>query len=281
MDRLEISLEELKKIQIEILDDVHSFCEQKGLTYFLSSGTLIGAIRHKGYIPWDDDIDIYMPRKDYDAFAESYNHYAEGYRMVTLSTDDQCSIAYGKVEKTGTRIVENVDNPMRIGVNIDVFPLDGVPDDEKHRKRYFNRLQRLRYALVLKDVSVNWKSRSFVKNMTLVIGKILLAGRSLRDITMQFDRMIDRTLDKTKYVCNITGRNDFGIIFSRAAINGTDDVEFEGKMYKTMVGWDEYLTTTYGDYLTPPYTRVTSLIYSVLRGLTQIIPSRLGFSLCG
>ena len=64
-----ICLEELKKIQVEILDEVHSYCERKGLVYFLSSGTLIGAIRHKGYIPWDDDIDIYMPRPNYGQFV--------------------------------------------------------------------------------------------------------------------------------------------------------------------------------------------------------------------
>ena len=64
----EISLDELKRIQVEILDQVHSFCKNNEITYYLSSGSLIGAIRHKGYIPWDDDIDIYMPRLDYERF---------------------------------------------------------------------------------------------------------------------------------------------------------------------------------------------------------------------
>lgn len=94
----EISLEELKKIQIEILDEVHSYCEQKGLVYFLSSGTLIGAIRHKGYIPWDDDIDIYMPRPDYEKFVSTFNESAYKYRVISLSTDKSCSFAYAKVD---------------------------------------------------------------------------------------------------------------------------------------------------------------------------------------
>lgn len=79
-----ICLEELKKIQIEILDEVHCYCEQKGLVYFLSDGTLIGAIRHKGYIPRDDDIDVMMPRKDYQHLLDVYSsdkytlyHYAK------------------------------------------------------------------------------------------------------------------------------------------------------------------------------------------------------------
>lgn len=66
-------INELRQIQMGILDHVHRFCEAHGLTYFLSSGTLIGAVRHKGYIPWDDDIDIYMPRKDYEQFLKIYS----------------------------------------------------------------------------------------------------------------------------------------------------------------------------------------------------------------
>ena len=65
-------IHELRQIQMDILDDVHRFCEANGLRYFLSSGTLIGAVRHKGYIPWDDDIDIYMPRQDYEQFLKTY-----------------------------------------------------------------------------------------------------------------------------------------------------------------------------------------------------------------
>ena len=247
-----ICLEELKKIQIEILDEVHSYCEQKGLVYFLSSGTLIGAIRHKGYIPWDDDIDIYMPRPDYEKFVNTFNGSADKYRVISLSTDKNCSFAYAKVERTGTRIIEQVDHPMEIGVNIDVFPVDGVPDGEKRRNLYFSKIQRLRDAMILKDVSVNWRGRSLLKNFALIGGKLLLSGKSLRSLAMSLDKAIDKSLTDSQYVCNMVLGNGIKSIFSRKAIDGTVDVEFEGKLYKTMVGWDEYLTKTYGDYLTPP-----------------------------
>ena len=248
----EISLEELKKIQIEILDEVHSYCEQKGLVYFLSSGTLIGAIRHKGYIPWDDDIDIYMPRPDYEKFVSTFNGSADKYRVISLSTDKSCSFAYAKVERRGTRIIEQVDHPMEIGVNIDVFPVDGVPDEEKCRNHYFSKIQRLRDAMILKDVSVNWRGRSLLKNFALMGGKLLLSGKSLRSLAMRLDKTIDKSLTDSQYVCNMVLGNGIKSIFSRKAIDGTVDVEFEGKKYKTMIGWDEYLTKTYGDYLTPP-----------------------------
>ena len=80
-------IQELRQIQMGILDEVHHFCEAHGLRYFLSSGTLIGAVRHKGYIPWDDDIDIYMPRKDYEQFLQTYSDAKGIYRAINPQTE--------------------------------------------------------------------------------------------------------------------------------------------------------------------------------------------------
>ena len=162
---------------------------------------------------------------------------------------------------------------MEIGVNIDVFPVDGVPDDEKRRNRYFSKIQRLRDAMILKDVSVNWRGWSLLKNLALIGGKLLLSGKSLRSLAVSLDKAIDNSLTDSQYVFNMVLGNGIKSIFSRKAIEGTVDVEFEGKLYKTMVGWDEYLTKTYGDYLIPlplPYTTLTSFIYSILHGFAGV-----------
>ena len=78
-----IPIEEVKKIQLDILDSVAQFCEERGLRYYLAYGTLLGAVRHKGYIPWDDDIDLHMPRPDYERFLREYNQAPTPYRVVS------------------------------------------------------------------------------------------------------------------------------------------------------------------------------------------------------
>ena len=259
----EIALDELKRIQIEILDEVHAYCEKNHLTYFLSSGTLIGAVRHKGYIPWDDDIDIYMPRNDYEEFLDSFNESEKEYRVFSLKTDSSCTLAYAKVERVGTRIIETLVNPRTVGVNIDVFPLDGVPDDLAKRRVYFSKIQRIRNAMVLKDVSVDFKKRGLVKNLILIVGRFALCFKSMRRLAVELDSMVDKHCPETEFVCNLIMGNGIQSVFSRDAVRDVTDVEFEGKRYKTMLGYKEYLTRTYGDYmqLPPVEKRVSTHVF--------------------
>lgn len=109
-------INELRQIQMGILDNVHRFCEAHGLTYFLSSGTLIGAVRHKGYIPWDDDIDIYMPRKDYEQFLQIYSDETGRYRAINPQTESHYYYTFAKVVDQKTRMVEKETEGYEIGV---------------------------------------------------------------------------------------------------------------------------------------------------------------------
>ena len=136
-------IHELRSIQMGILDHVHDYCERHGLRYFLSSGTLIGAVRHKGYIPWDDDIDIYMPRQDYEQFLRNFLDGTGHFRVLAPSPWERAGgeipyyYTFAKVVDTRTLMVETETKGFEIGVFMDIFPVDYVTDDLKERQRVF------------------------------------------------------------------------------------------------------------------------------------------------
>ena len=154
MSKEKLSLEEIKKLQLDILIKVADFCEKHNLRYFIAYGTLIGAIRHKGYIPWDDDIDIVMPRKDYNKFIELFNQENKNPNYLAIAPF-KGNHPILKVADTRTYIKSEIfKNPHKKGVYraIDVFPLDGVPEDETEFKEWYQKLYRLYYRYYKKQL---------------------------------------------------------------------------------------------------------------------------------
>ena len=148
----EIGIEELKSLQVDILKKIHSFCEEKNLRYFIAYGSLIGAIRHKGYIPWDDDIDIVMPRKDYDLFINSFNGNVDNLHVLCPENTPSYYTPYANVCDKRTILDEfhlthfGID----VGVKIDVFPLDNVPEDSCQYKHLIDKMRRLNSIILTK-----------------------------------------------------------------------------------------------------------------------------------
>lgn len=239
-------IQELRQIQMGILDKVHQFCEQHGLRYFLSSGTLIGAVRHKGYIPWDDDIDIYMPRQDYEQFLLTFSDAQDIYRVLNPATEPHYYYTFAKVVDQRTRMVEKETEGYEIGVYMDIFPVDYVTDDLQERQRIFKEKKRL-YKIRRCKIS---NSNPLQSQLAYVVYKYW--PLSVRQIEREIRRMI--VLDEpTHTVCNMTEAGP-GIkgCFPAEDIASAVDIEFEGRLYKTMVGYKDYLERTYGDYMTLP-----------------------------
>ena len=166
------SLDELKKIELDIMIKVHQFCEENGIKYYMIAGTLIGAIRHKGFIPWDDDIDIAMPREDYEKFLKIFPEY--GKKNNLLAVNNRTKPYYGrpmtKVIDTRTSLTEpeyRSDDP--IGVFVDIWVMDGVPDDASKGDwlKKMRREKEILFASVYKATT----QFSFVKNLAILLGR--------------------------------------------------------------------------------------------------------------
>ena len=248
-----IATEELKSIQLDLLQKTADFCESNGLRYFLIGGTLIGAIRHKGYIPWDDDIDIAMPREDYDIFVKTFNKPENYYQVTNISNDTDYALAFAKVYDNRT-IIKQLQYPSdKFGVFIDVFPADGVKDAAQVYK-----IMRLRKFLNTKRA--NYYRRTLSKNIINTFGKILLLPFSAHQIATWIDNEARKyafgSVPKAGVIANPYGP---GEIVDKSVFDSDIYQEFEGRKYRIPVGYDKWLRSIYGDYmqLPPEKDRVT------------------------
>lgn len=250
-----LSIEEIKEIQLQILDEVNNFCEKEGIEYFLGYGTLIGAVRHKGYIPWDDDIDIVMKRDQYETFLSKFNSSSRIFKVYSCDNCDWFPYPFAKISDERTVLIEENDEMKNnIGINIDVFPLDELPI--KSIKNVYIRI--LNNLLTLKSVKVN-SSRKFYKNLILRIGKITTAFIKANTISQQINILAVNNNTNANYLGNIVFTDSSTDFAPQDAFSSKFKISFESREYYINKGYDEWLSNYYGDYMQLPPTekRVT------------------------
>ncbi len=247
----EMSLTEIRKVQIELLEDFHNFCGKNKLRYFLDAGTLLGAIRHDGFIPWDDDIDVTMPRDDYNKFSTLAK---DGYGNSILLPAEKSIYTNLKILDRRTKLVEfplTIKN--ELGIYIDVYPKDGIPD--KSFKSYWlcKKVHLLDLLYWFNKVSIyKWqKSENIIKRMLAFFGRIIMNDNLRYWPLKKTDELATKyEFDESPYVATIitegmktcVKRNCFESKLKK----------FENLMLNIPVGYDEYLQALYGDYMTPP-----------------------------
>lgn len=256
-----IETDELKEICLEILQAVHGFCEENGIMYSLACGTLIGAVRHKGYIPWDDDIDLYMLRDDYNKFLSIFPQiYKDKYSLVSLERSSQWNCPFAKVFDIRTIMIEDKRTEIKgVGIGIDIFPIDNAPNDDIVWSKYEKRRRLLRNIYVMKDL--RWrKSRSLLKNLLVQLCSIPLYFFSARFLASKMNVYSQKfNLEESKYYAENSYGEPYNERFSKSAFSKTIDWPFEKYMFKIMIGYDEYLRNFYGDYMQlPPLEKQTS-----------------------
>jgi len=249
------SIDELKKIQLNILLSFHQFCTENNIKYSLAAGTLIGAIRHKGFIPWDDDIDVYLMRNEYNKLISLYpDVYQNNYSLITIEREEKWHRSFGKLYDNRTIEIENTRNRYEgIGIGIDVFPIDEVPDDMSEWERYEKKRRFLRNMMSLKALKYS-KSRSLSKNLLIIVGQLLLCPFSFACLAKKMDKHAQ--LHNGKGYIHVY-ENCLGVYNSRHPwlkedIEEVMDANFEGNIVKIMQGYDDYLKTVYGDYMKLP-----------------------------
>ncbi len=250
----QLDIDEIKKIQLSILDYVHKFCVENDIHYSLCGGTLIGAVRHKGYIPWDDDIDIMMPRPDYEKFCSIFNLTCENLnlKVLTCFNDKQYFQPFAKVVDTRTKLMEFYDRPVdNLGVYIDVFPADFLPDNSVDREKYWKRIFKRRNFATIIYQKKNRKEgciKSFLRILLFYLFYPLPANVFAKLVN---NFAVKRNLPSDYMACSVFGYGEKEEM-PKSVFDYFVELDFEGKKYNAMYDYKTYLTNIYGDYMELP-----------------------------
>lgn len=257
-----IDLEELKSIQLDVMQVFHDFCVANDIKYSLGGGSLLGAIRHNGYIPWDDDIDVYMLRTEYNKFLELFPDLYQGiYKVASFERDKSWNRAYGKLYDTRNVLKEQkTSNEKHLGVNLDLFPIDFVPSDEKKWQSY-NKKRRFLLSLFYSKLTTLRGDRSLSKNLGILALKCITFFVPIRLLGKLINRYAQRYNGKEKEYVFTTAEGWRVKKPYHASVYDTYYLhQFEDKEFYIMAGYDEALRCLYGnDYmqLPPENKRIT------------------------
>lgn len=255
----QLSIEETQKISLEILDVIADLCEELGLRYFLFYGTLIGAVRHQGYIPWDDDLDIMMPRKDHDIlmeYLEKNIHKYEHLEIFNHEINAKYPYMITRISDKRYRIIMDNEKEYGMGIFIDIYPFDGLGNTKEEALSYGmkgDRLSSLCYQATRKRYAVETTTSKFRKLIKLPV--FLFAKMCGKDFFQNKLQKLARVkpYDDYKYVgCVVWLSGGMRDIFLRKWFDDYVKLPFGEKEYRVPIEYDAFLKQVYGDYMTLP-----------------------------
>lgn len=242
----ELTQNEIKKIELDILIELDGLCRANHINYSITYGTLIGAIRHKGFIPWDDDIDVMMTRDDYEKFLSVWH---DGkYKLFTLKKGMDFWPLFSRISDSRTTL-----EPPRIcnhGIWVAVIPYDKIPTDEEERSKHLKKVKRYLKLLEIKRFKMSKNDpRSWYRQIIVKLVQILLLPVSFYHIGKKTEALKTKYRNTDSKVLNPW----MDPIFADADIfKEYFDIEFEGVKVMAIKNYDKYLRDQYGDYMTPP-----------------------------
>ena len=243
----------LSPIQIKLLEMLKwfdAFCSTNHLQYYAIGGTLLGAARHKGFIPWDDDVDVALPRPDYNRLLSLSNTLLGRYVLETpYSANSDYLFSFSKLYDTTTTLIERTRVSCKRGIYIDIFPLDGIGNSEKESKKNFKKFDRINMLLMTRTCALS-KRRSFFKNLSIIFGRSI-PGFFIdnKKLAMKVDKKASACdFDTSKYVGNLMGAYREKEIFERDYIGKMTRYVFEDITICGFEFFDAYLKGIYGDW---------------------------------
>lgn len=248
-------IKEIQNITLGILKEIKRICDSYGVLYYLDAGTLLGAVRHKGFIPWDDDVDICMLRSEYNKFIEAFRKSSkQKYKLLSLETDEKYSLPLPKVVDTRTKLIQLRQNEYEyIGVYVDIFVYDNIPDSESERMYAFSRqalLQKRWNRFQYKPNSLNTPKQFMRKIIQYALKPINIQrffALKINKFAVTYNNICTEYIGTMTYVCRreheIYRRNWFG--------KGIE-VPFEDALFRIPEDWDSFLRSMYGEYMELP-----------------------------
>ena len=249
----QLSLKEIKELEFNLLKLFHSFCLKNNIKYFLSNGTLLGAVKYRAFIPWDDDVDVLVPRDDYNRLISLFND-NERYKLFAFEKNLSYRFPFAKLcDMTTYKEEFNIDNGVVLGIDIDIFPLDSWTSDMKKAKREARLINKKMHFLELtklvKPNSVNLIKR-VIKGIAMAFCKLFGSKYFIRSIIKE---CIRTEQPRSPYLgCKswcIYGERE---IIPAEVFSDTIEVEFENEKFPAPIGYDVYLRSLYGDYRKDP-----------------------------
>lgn len=249
-------LRKVQLLQLQMAKEVKRICEKHQIKYFLDAGSMLGAVRHHGFIPWDDDLDIGFLRDEYDKFLEvAPKELGSQYYIQNSSMDDNYGLAFSKIRLKGTKFVENMSqqNAAAKEIYIDLFPYDNRNNDEKSAQREAFQFRILTHLFMIKCRMYVWKGQGFKKWLKFLPFQFLALFYSKTSLRSKIEEIVSLHKDET---CERVFERDGTVAYfwhmPKQILEKQIMMKFEDEEFPVPEDYDSFLSRAYGDYMTLP-----------------------------